>query len=83
MADDKMRMKMGLDGVKVELGEMVSYYAPSGECSALVTRVNPDGSCSLTVFTVGEIVYRDMVLRIDDDMDESERVGFWEERWDR
>ena len=70
------------DDIKVDVGEFVTYYSPSGNNTALVTRSNPDGTVSLTVFGVGETYYRDNVQRVDGtEEDEDEKYGFWEERW--
>jgi hypothetical protein len=45
----------------------------------MVTRVNGDGTMSLTVFLVGETTYRDNVQEYVAEADDSddEKVGYW------
>lgn len=62
------------------LGRQVVMHLASGDAPAIVTRVNPDDSLSLTVFAVQDILFRDNVQQYEfeeGDGDE-EKVGYWE-----
>ena len=57
----------------------VIAHLRSGDAPALVTRVNPNNSVSLTIFTPGEVIHRDNVQPyVYEDGDEDEdKVGFF------
>lgn len=61
-------------------GRMVTYHSPAGSQPAMVTRVNVDGTLSLTVFLVGDIVYRDNVpvYEYDPEDEDQDKYGTWE-----
>lgn len=60
-------------------GRQVVAHLPDGDHPALVTRVNVDGSLSLTIFLVGDITARDNVREYvyEADDEESDKFGFW------
>lgn len=65
-------------------GRMVTMHTSAGSFPAVVTRVNPNDSLNLTVFTSGDILYRFDVEQWAGDeenegeVDEVEKVGYWE-----
>jgi hypothetical protein len=65
--------------VGVTLGDVVCMWTKQGMSPAMVTRVNGDGTMSLTVFLVGETTYRDNVQEYVAEADDSddEKVGYW------
>lgn len=61
------------------VGNWVTAHLASGDQPAIVTRVNEDQSVSLTIFAVGEMVYRDNVKPYvwEDGDEEADKVGFF------
>lgn len=63
------------------IGRMVTMYTnakPDGS-PAVVTRVNVDGTLSLTVFLPGDITYRDGVqeYKWEEGDEDEDKVGYW------
>lgn len=65
--------------VELSAGTWVTAHMASGDQPAVVTRGNPDGSASLTIFGVGEMVFRDNVHRYEFDEDDlpEDKIGFF------
>lgn len=61
------------------VGNWVTAHLGSGDAPALVTRANADGTASLTIFTVGDILYRDNVSGYEPEPDDEEqdKIGYW------
>lgn len=67
--------------MNLAMGDIVQMHLPSGDCPAMVTRVNQDGTLSLTCFIVGDIVHKDNVRMYEPDPDgedlDEDKYGFW------
>lgn len=64
------------------VGRQVVFHATTGDHPAMVTRANPDGTLSLTVFAVGALLFRDNVRHVPGEVEDSDEVadryGYWE-----
>lgn len=61
------------------VGYWVVAHLASGDQPAIVTRVNVDGTASLTIFAVGDIIHRDNVGEYVPEADDEpeDKVGYW------
>lgn len=59
----------------------VTAHLLSGDFPALVTQANPDSTLNLTVFTNGDIVYRNSATRYVPEPDDTDddKIGMWTE----
>ena len=76
------RYRTGKGEPKLKPGEWITAHFKSGDYPAVVTRVNGDGTVSLTAFKPAEIVHADNVMEykggLDDvDGDDEARYGTW------
>lgn len=65
-------------------GEWITAHMRSGDYPAIITRVNTDGTVSLTAFKPGEILHADNILRyvaMEDD-EQEDKAGMWSEGLD-
>lgn len=65
--------------MELSAGTWVTAHLASGNQPAVVTRGNVDGSASLTIFAVGEVLFRDNVKRYvyEEGDEESDKVGYF------
>ena len=63
----------------VAMGSWVTAHLGSGDAPALVTRANPDGTVSISIFVVGDVVYRDNVAMYvpEPDDEDHDKIGYW------
>lgn len=57
----------------------VTAHTQAGDYPAIVTRVNPDNTLNLCVFTDADVIHRMSVAEYEpdpDDLDE-DKIGFW------
>lgn len=76
--EDEFRERHGIPKRKLRVKmEWVIAHLSSGDFPALVTRTYGDGSKSLTIFIVGDIVYRDGVKACPAGLDDEEKYGYY------
>jgi hypothetical protein len=63
----------------VTMGDFVQAHLNIGTVPAIVTRVNVDGTLSLTCFAPADIVYKDNVRAYvpEADDEDADKIGYW------